>query len=128
MVGDKMKINKKTAKLICDIEYIIGGYCWNDNASYGNGDYIRYPVWANVTNKIKNETTGKFEETQEWEKISYFNVNHRKPALPPKDVKTLEYRFGANELVIGRAIVKTLEYLEERYGLDFAELEKYVQE
>ena len=40
-----MELNKRTAKLICDIENIIGNYCWNDNAAYGEGDYIRYPVW-----------------------------------------------------------------------------------
>ena len=34
------------------------------------------------------------------------------------------YRFDANELCIGAAIVDVLEMLEERYGIDFNELEK----
>ena len=118
-----MKITKKTARIICDIEHIIGNYCWNDNSAYGNGGYIRYPVWVNRTNKIKNNE-GKVEETQQWEKIAYINVNDNKHSLSPKDVKTLEYRFGANELVIGRAIIDTLEFLEDRYNIDFSELEK----
>ena len=122
-----MKITTKTTKLICDIEYIIGGYCYNDNSNYGEGGYIRYPVWTCFDSKREDEKTGKIEKTEKWEKVSFFNLKRIKPVLSAKEVKSLEYRFGANELVIGRAIIDVLEFLEDRYDIDFAELEKNLE-
>ena len=119
-----MKLNKKTAKLICDIENIIGNYCWNDNSTYGDGGYIRYPVWANMTKQETNFELNKKVETQKWEKFSYTNLNNANPPLKPKEIETLEYHFGANDLVIGRAIIDVLGLLENRYNLDFSQLEK----
>ena len=122
-----MEVNKRTAKLICDIENIIGNYCWNDNAAYGEGDYIRYPVWANVTEQEINIETNTKEKKETWKKFSQKNLNDAKPLLKPKEVKTLEYHFGANELVIGRAIIDVLEFLEKRYSIDFTEMENNIK-
>ena len=36
----------------------------------------------------------------------------------------MKYKFGSNELYIGKGIIGILEYLEKRYGLDFNQLEK----
>ncbi len=35
----------------------------------------------------------------------------------------MKYRFGSNELYIGKGLIKVLEFLEERYGVDFHQLE-----
>ena len=118
-----MKLTKKTINLICDIESIIGNYCWNPNSAYGEGDYIRYPVWANVTKKEVNIETNKKEKIKIWRKLSDKNLNKIKPTLKPEEIETLEYHFGANELVIGRAIIDILEFIEDRYNVDFVELE-----
>ena len=37
---------------------------------------------------------------------------------------SIRYVFGSNNLFIGSAIVKVLERLEQKYGLDFDELVK----
>ena len=44
--------------------------------------------------------------------------------MQPKEVETIKYKFGSNHLYIGLGLIKVLEYLEERYSLDFNELEK----
>lgn len=45
-----------------------------------------------------------------------------------KIIGEMKYKFGANRLYIGEAIVDLLNTLEERYGIDFNELEnQYVQ-
>jgi len=36
----------------------------------------------------------------------------------------MKYKFGVNELFIGMGLINVLEYLEDRYDLDFNELEK----
>ena len=36
----------------------------------------------------------------------------------------MKYKFGSNELFIGKGLQNVLNYLEDRYGLDFAELER----
>lgn len=35
----------------------------------------------------------------------------------------MKYKFGSNELYIGQGLMNVLEYLEDRYGLDFEKLE-----
>jgi hypothetical protein len=48
-----MKLTKNTANLIYNIESIIGNKCYNGQSDYGYGDYIRYPVWAYITQDKK---------------------------------------------------------------------------
>lgn len=110
-----MKLTKNTANLIYNIESIIGNKCYNGQSDYGYGDYIRYPVWAYTTQQNK---------TQVWEKFRYNTQRGSYPNIKPNEAKSLEYRFGKNELEIGKAIIEVLEFLEERYNIDFAELEK----
>lgn len=108
-----MKINKTTAKIIYDIEEIIGSNCYNTQTRKHwkdtPGNFIRYPatIWKD----------GKPEKIHS--AYSVKNINAK-----PKDITTLEYRFGANLLQIGDSIIEVLEMLENRYGLDFYELEK----
>lgn len=111
----KMKINKTTVKIIYDIEEIIGSNCYNSQARrYWNdtpGNYIRYPatIW------------GDKEQTEIYS-TKYSCLKNKN--IPVKNITTLEYQFGVNWLRIGKGIIETLEMLEERYGLDFYELEK----
>lgn len=37
----------------------------------------------------------------------------------------MHYAFGSNHLYIGNGLIKALEFLEDRYGLDMNELEKH---
>ena len=44
--------------------------------------------------------------------------------MTPEEIISAYYAFGANQLHIGRAILNLIDYLENRYKLDFVELEK----
>ena len=99
-----MKLQKEMISLISDIEYKIGNSCYNGDSYNGwteeYGCSFRYPI---------------VYETKEEGKVY---------TIDDSNIKTVCYRFGANELCIGAAIVDVLEMLEERYGIDFNELEK----
>ena len=109
-----LKLTKDIANLIYNIESLIGNKCYNAKSGYGYGDYIRYPVWAYTTQ----------DKEKVWEKFRYNTQHGTYPNIKPSEAKSLEYRFGANELEIGKAIIEVLEFLEKRYNLDFEELEK----
>lgn len=103
-----MKIDKKIASLIAELEYEIGKQCYNPNSYDGytgiTGRCFRYPVCIleeNDNKKVMYKTHKKFEDLQ------------------PEQIDNLVYRFGSNYLYIGQALVKVLELLEEEYGLDF---------
>lgn len=109
-----MKINKKIVSLLSELEYKIGSECYNPNSYNGytgeEGCEFRYPVWT-----AKKKENGEYEEHKHYGYIS---------ELQPKEVETIKYKFGSNHLYIGLGLIKVLEYLEERYSLDFNELEK----
>lgn len=109
-----MKLTKNTAKLVYNIESIIGSNCYNGQSDYGYGGYIRYPVWAYT----------KQNKEQVWKKFRYNAQHGTYPNIKPSEAKSLEYRFGKNELEIGKAIIEVLEFLEDRYNISFSELEK----
>lgn len=113
-----MKINKKMCKVIADIEYLIGSECYNPNSYDGWNDIegcdFRYPI--NVPN-----SDGEYVKTRSKITESYA-IN--KKDITPDAIRYMKYRFGSNELMIGMGIIKALEYLESRYGIDFNELEK----
>ena len=113
-----MKLTKKMRRVVADIEYIIGSECYNPNSHDGWNDIdgcdYRYPI--NVRNR-----DGEFVKIRN-------NINETY-LLDEKDItadsiKYMKYKFGSNELFIGLGIINALEYLEERYGLDFVEMEK----
>ena len=115
-----MKLTKKMCGVIADIEYLIGSECYNPN-SYDDWNDIegcdfRYPV--NVPNEA-----GEFTKIRS--KITDSYLLEPKD-ITPKSIKFMKYKFGSNELFVGRGIINTLEYLEKRYGIDFNELEKKV--
>lgn len=110
-----MKLDKKTSKLVCELEELIGSECYNPNSYDGWNDVegcdFRYPVYINTTNKDDSET-------KTWSKAE---------AVKPEYVKSLKYKFGSNHLFIGLGLINVLNYLEERYDIDFNELEKNVK-
>lgn len=110
-----MELNKDTAKLICELEYLIGDSCYNPNSYNGwtgeEGCSFRYPVHVR---KDENSTMTKVSGSI----MYYFN------SYTPEMVRTMKYKFGSNHLFIGLALKKVLEFLEQRYGLNFAELER----
>ena len=105
-----MKLTKKTIDLICELEEIIGKECYNPNSFDGwtleEGLSFRYPV--TYVDKDCNERKTKFNVR---------NVNKA-------SVDTIRYKFGSNNLYIGIGLVKTLEYLEKEFDLDFNQLVK----
>lgn len=111
-----MKLDKKIAGLISQLEAIVGGNCYNGSSYNGwtreYGSSFRYPV-KYVTGEKDNHT---------WEKT------RNQIDETPLAVETATYQFGANELFIGKALVDVLKDLERRYGLDFNKMENQYQE
>ena len=102
-----MKLTKKTIKLICELEKIIGNECYNPSSVNGytgeEGCSFRYPVWYTNKEQEDRKCYGLIQDVD-------------------KDyVSGIKYKFGANQLYIGNAIIKVLERLEEKYDVDFNE-------
>lgn len=100
-------VSQKRAKLLAQIESIIGNQCYNGNiqnwGSYGvfegEGREFRYPITFvdKDGNKIKRRTSGG--------------------DLGPEILINGYYAFGANELHIIKALDEVLKYLEREHGL-----------
>lgn len=105
-----MKLTKKTIQLICDLERLIGDECYNPNSYDGwtleEGKDYRYPI--TYTNSDGEE-----------QKTKYTVKN-----IDKKSVNTMHYKFGSNNLFIGIGLQNVLEYLENKFDLDFDELTK----
>ena len=128
-----MKLTKKTAKLVCNLEHLIGSRCYNANSYNGwtgdEGCDFRYPVWVEIgytPKRTKTNEYGRIVEDVNNYKV-YGNASESHPEIRPADVSSLRYKFGSNELFIGAGIIDVLDFLEERYGIDFAELEKNIK-
>ena len=110
-----MNLNEKTARLICVLEYDIGNQCYNPNSYDGwadtEGCEFRYPVCA--LNKPDDVELTKFRG----------NVGKCAASISENTVRSMMYRFGSNHLYIGLAIRDLLNHLEERYDIDFEQLE-----
>lgn len=113
-----MKLNKDLCELIAELEYIVGSECYNPNSYDGWNDVegcsFLYPI--NVPN-----SEGKYEKTRSNINIIY---KYYPDKISPDSITYMKYKFGSNELYIGKGIIGILEYLEKRYGLDFNQLEK----
>lgn len=107
-----MKLNKGIANLICEMEYLVGKQCYNPNSYDGytgeEGCSFRYPVYI-----LQNKESGLFTKTKL--RIEY---------AAPDSIQTMKYKFGSNHLFIGDGLVSILDMLENRYGINFNELEK----
>ena len=112
-----MKLNKKLCTVIADLEHIIGSECYNPNSYDGWNDIegcdFRYPISFPIGDGEYLKTRVNINETTLIDKKN----------ITPNNMKYIKYKFGSNELFIGLGIIKTLEYLEKRYNLNFNELE-----
>lgn len=116
-------VNKEVCKLIAELEFLIGSECYNPN-SYDDwndieGCSFRYPI--NVPDKLGNYSKyrGKIKN------YGYFESDDINEIL--NSVQYMKYKFGSNELYIGNGIINVLSYLEERYNLNFIELENKIK-
>lgn len=122
-----MEINKNTAELISEVEFVIGSECYNPNSYDGYRDEtgcdFRYPV--TISKKVNND---EIQECKIRRKI-FDDFYYEYYKFIPEDIKRSKYKFGSNHLYICRGIQKALSFLEKRYNLDFEELEnKYKEE
>ena len=113
-----MKVDKNLSKLICEIEYLIGSECYNPNSYDGWNDVdgcdFRYPISFPNENGEYRKIRGKITDR--------YIIDEKD--ITPETVNYMKYRFGSNELYIGKGIINVLSFLEERYGISFNELEK----
>ena len=93
-------------ELIEDLEKIVGNHYHNQQKR--GGFYFRYPVNYNK-NGTSYKATGKMS------------------GLAPENLHSVKYTTGANSLHIGDALFAVLNYLENRYDIDFDELEYHHQ-
>jgi len=116
-----MILNEKMAKVIGELEACVGEHCYNGNSYDGwrqiEGCGFRYPVKVPVRKK-DGET--------EFVKV---RLNLRKTYLldeediTPNAIENMHYCFGSNKMYIGKGILVLMKALEQRYGLDFNQLE-----
>ena len=113
-----MKLTKNMFKVISDLENIIGSECYNPNSydgwTYEQGKEFRYHV--NIRNK-----DGDFVKIRS--SVAETSLLDKED-LTADAIRNMCYRFGSNEMNIGRGLINALEYLEQRYDLNFNELEK----
>ncbi|KIR02534.1 hypothetical protein P261_01349 [Lachnospiraceae bacterium TWA4] len=111
-----MYLNKNTVKLICELEYLVGKQCYNPKSYDGwkkkEGCSFRYPITFYEKSTDKNPR-----------KIGW-NITECSDDFSPKLVETMKYQFGSNHLFIGKGLTDVLEFLENRYGINFEELEE----
>ncbi len=115
-----MKVKKQMIPLISAIEYKIGKSCYNAESYNGwtdeYGCSFRYPIVYEVKDEEDDIHIRKTRLSIE----STGDIN-------AENLRTVCYKFGANELSIGGAVVDVLNMLEARYGINFEELEKEYQ-
>ena len=113
-----MQIDDTITDLVTEIEYIIGKECYNPKSTTWKSENC-----VEVGRKFRYSVHYKHPDFDlEWDTKSKVS------GILPEDVKTMKYHFGANQLLIGRAIINVLEMLEKRYSLDFNALEKQIQD
>ena len=102
-----MEISQTKAEIISELEEIVASWTYNRHNNYGKGGFYRYPFIA-------------------YDPYFKYTCKHDSKliAVTPKAIDDMYYDFGANRLYIGDALAEVLEYLEDRYHIDFTELEK----
>lgn len=120
-----MILDREMCKVVVDLEYCIGSECHNPNSYDGWNDIegrdYRYPVNLPVKDADGNIVYQKVKQ-----KIDK-SYRLKSEDITPTALKIMKYRFGSNELYIGRGIMNVLSYLENRYGLNFNQLEEMMQ-
>lgn len=101
-----MSMSQERAELIAKLEDIAAECVYNQRNNYGQGGFYHYPV-AYRDPRYNNDL---------------FDGKDGYPIIP-EVVGNLQYEFGANKYYIGNALDYVLNFLENRYNLDFAQLE-----
>lgn len=101
-----MSMSQERAELIAKLEDIAAEWVYNKKNNYGKGGFYHYPVVYRDPRYNNSLFDGK----------DYYPVT-------PETVESLRYEFGANKYFIGNALDTILNYLEERYNVDFDALE-----
>lgn len=102
-----MDISQEKAWLISLLEDKVAENTYNQYNNYGRGGWYRYPI------NYKDLHDGKI-----------YKWDNRAVYVNSEVVESMRYDFGENQLYIGYALNDVLDYLENRYHLDFTELEK----
>ena len=105
-----MELDNLTVDLIKELEYIIGNKVYNKNTKNPDGEdgrKIRYPCLM--------------RDSKDWK---FYRYKGKLYDADSDSITSAYYNFGANDLDIGDALVKMLEFIEKRYGIDFNQLEK----
>lgn len=93
----------------------------------------RYPVRISLDkdsneSKIQVKNEDKVHQYKETYKIRDKDTNEwkvtREKKATPDVIETMYYAFGTYRLYIGEGLKKVLEFLENRYNLDFNKLEE----
>ena len=124
-----MQVDDKIFELISELEYIIGNETYSKSTLCGPytpmEDFYRYPVRMKMNNNEQGRGTkiqGKVHNH-----INFWTekgVKRSQMLSTPDIISSMYYPFGPFELYIGNGLVKVLEFLEQRYGIDFNELEQ----
>ena len=119
-----MIVDKNIARLVAELEYHIGWECYNPNSYDGWNDIegcdFRYPIMVPYENDNGEIRFAKIKSSIN----NSYTFSERD--IDPYSVQYMKYRFGSNELFIGRGLIEVLKVLESRYGLDFNELENSI--
>lgn len=131
-----MEVNANIFELISEMEYIISNNTLSKstfiNAGLSVDDYgYRYPVRISLDGNKEESKTQIREKVHTYEQITQVwddkakklkVIKRTKPT--PDMIDTMYYAFGSHKLYIGDALLEILKFLENRYGLDFNELEE----
>ena len=105
-------------KVIAELEYLVGSECYNPHSYDGWNDIegcdFRHPINVPLNENEYIKLRGSIANSYSFDQKN----------ITPDTVKYMKYKFGVNELFIGMGLINVLEYLEDRYDLDFNELEK----
>ncbi|MDB2579109.1 hypothetical protein N9Y00_08755 [Tateyamaria sp.] len=101
------KLTAKRAKLLAELEYLIGSECYNgsiqnwgpNGIQYSSGREFRYPL--TVIDEDGDKT--KFRNKADSSNSTQLSSGH--------------YAFGANRLHVVEGLSKVLDYLESHHGL-----------
>lgn len=101
------RISAKRARILAELEFIIGNSCYNPKTQNygphgiyeGEGRSIRYPL--TTTDKDENKTKNR----------------SRAPSEDPEELSTGYYAFGVNRLHIIKALNEVLGHLEKNHDL-----------
>jgi hypothetical protein len=108
----KTKINT-LKELIVDLENTIGNQCYNGNIQ----NYGSWGAWESQGREFKYPLNYYTNETKRKRKYLSNDMN-------ADEIISAYYAFGANQLHIGKAVIRAIELIEQRYDLNFVEFEK----